>query len=44
MAYLVGHWTEITELLSIIKRLREFEGNIGYSGKVSKQTETVQRL
>ena len=37
MAYLVGHWTEITELLSIIKRLREFEGNIGYSGKVSKQ-------
>ena len=44
MNYLVSHWTEITELLSIIKRLKEFEANIGYSGAASQSTETVQKL
>ena len=29
-AYFVNQWTQVTELLSIIKRLREFEVNIGY--------------
>ncbi len=31
-AYLVQNWLGITKFLSIIKRLREFERNIGYSG------------
>ena len=33
VAYLIRSWTTITELLSVIKRLREFERNIGYGGK-----------
>ena len=31
-SYLIRSWTTITELMSIVKRLREFEHNIGYGG------------
>ncbi|MCH9705179.1 MAG: putative transporter [Proteobacteria bacterium] len=31
LAYFVDHWTTVTELMSVVKRLREFEHNIGYS-------------
>ena len=30
LAYFVNNWTTVTELLSVVKRLREFERNIGY--------------
>ena len=42
LAYFVDRWVDVTELLSIIKRLREFEGNIGYDGKTPISTESVQ--
>lgn len=42
LAYFVDRWVDVTELLSIIKRLREFEGNIGYNGKTPISTEGVQ--
>ena len=32
MSYFVNNWTTVTELMSVVKRLREFERNIGYSG------------
>lgn len=32
LSYFVDNWTTVTELMSVIKRLREFERNIGYSG------------
>lgn len=32
MKYFVDNWTTITELMSVVKRLREFERNIGYAG------------
>ena len=27
-SYLIDHWTEITKFISVIKRLREFEGHL----------------
>ena len=42
LAYFVDRWVDVTELLSIIKRLREFEGNVGYDGKKPISTEEVQ--
>ena len=42
-AYLVKSWTTVTELLSVIKRLREFERNIGYAAGEA-QTESVQAI
>lgn len=47
LKYFVDNWTTVTELLSVIKRLREFERNIGYAeGGADKlpAVETVQRL
>lgn len=32
LTYFVDNWTTVTELMSVIKRLREFERNIGYTG------------
>ena len=37
-AYFVNNWTQVTELLSVIRRLREFERNIGYSGVPLEET------
>ena len=43
LAYFVDNWTTVTELLSVIKRLREFEHNIGMNtGKAP--AEEVQTL
>ena len=42
LAYFVDRWVDVTELLSIIKRLREFEGNIGYGKSAAADVETVQ--
>ena len=42
LAFFVDRWLEVTELLSIIKRLREFEGNIGYGKSAAADVETVQ--
>lgn len=44
LAYLVDNWTTVTELLSVIKRLREFERNIGYAGKPLPEVESVQGI
>ena len=30
LAYFVDNWTTVTELMSVVKRLREFERNIGF--------------
>ena len=32
LAYFIDNWTTVTELLSVIRRLREFERSIGYAG------------
>lgn len=46
LAYFVQNWTTVTELMSVVKRLREFERNIGYSGTPSAETKTepVQKI
>lgn len=47
LTYFVDNWTTVTELLSVIKRLREFERNIGYAGKAQPDlvsAESVQKL
>ena len=43
-SYLIRHWVTITSLLSVIKRLREFERNISYSQnkRISRQMKPVQ--
>ena len=33
LTYFVDNWTTVTELMSVVKRLREFERNIGFGGK-----------
>ena len=33
LSYFVDNWTTVTELMSVIKRLREFERNIGFGGQ-----------
>ena len=45
-AYFVDNWIQVTELLSIIKRLREFERAIGYGGKTpsTEGLEGVQEI
>ena len=43
LAYFVDNWTTVTELMSVVKRLREFERNIGYSGKpLDSPAEEIQ--
>lgn len=44
LTYFVDNWTTVTELMSVIKRLREFEHNIGYAGGAAPMTENVQKL
>ena len=44
LAYFVNNWTTVTELMSIVKRLREFERNIGYTGGASVESESVQKI
>ena len=44
LTYFVDNWTTVTELLSVIKRLREFERNIGYAGKPLTEAESAQLL
>ncbi|AMO57064.1 hypothetical protein GZ77_00930 [Endozoicomonas montiporae] len=39
LSYFTENWSTVTELLSIIKRLREFEVNIGFN-----QAQTIQDL
>jgi peptide/bleomycin uptake transporter len=44
-SFFVRSWTTVTELLSVIKRLREFERNIGYAGGgAPAQAEAVQAI
>ena len=33
LSYFVDNWTTVTELMSVVKRLREFERNIGFGGR-----------
>ena len=33
LSYFVDNWTTVTELMSVVKRLREFERNIGFGGQ-----------
>lgn len=40
-SYLIRSWTTITELRSIIKRLQEFESNIGYRKKKYNLASTI---
>ena len=42
LAYFVNNWTTVTELMSVIKRLREFERNIGYSGDTPDPSAEVE--
>ena len=43
MSYFVDNWTTVTELMSVIKRLREFERNIGFGGQTAPtDAEAVQ--
>jgi peptide/bleomycin uptake transporter len=44
LTYFVDNWTTVTELMSIVKRLREFERNIGYTGKPPENAEPVQTI
>ena len=43
LAYFVNNWTTVTELMSVIKRLREFERNVGYSSGPAS-AEAAQKL
>ena len=43
LSYFVDNWTTVTELMSVIKRLREFERNIGFGGQTAPtDAEAVQ--
>ena len=42
LKYFVDNWTTVTELMSVVKRLREFERNIGYSGEKNTAVEPVE--
>lgn len=46
LSYFVDHWTTVTELMSVVRRLREFERNIGYSsgGAVDREALAVQEI
>ena len=45
LSYFVDNWTTVTELMSVIKRLREFEVNIGYrEAPIKIATEDAQKL
>ena len=44
LTYFVDNWTTVTELMSVIKRLREFERNIGYSTGKQSGVELAQKL
>ena len=46
LSYFVDNWTTVTELMSVVKRLREFERNIGYGGKTptAADAEEVQTV
>ena len=44
LTYFVDNWTTVTELLSVIKRLREFERNIGYNDKPLGKIESPQPI
>ena len=47
LAYFVDNWTTVTELMSVVKRLREFERNIGFGKHVpgsAGAAESVQEL
>lgn len=43
-SYFIRSWTTVTELLSVIKRLREFEIAIGYRKGPFQTAEDVQRV
>lgn len=40
LSYFVKNWTTVTELMSVVKRLREFERNIGFGGQAPTPAET----
>ena len=42
LSYFVDNWTTVTELMSVIKRLREFERNIGFGGQTATTTEAEE--
>lgn len=44
LKYFVDNWTTVTELMSVIKRLREFERNIGYAGGGGVAVEPAQKI
>ncbi|MGU9951287.1 MAG: putative transporter [Gammaproteobacteria bacterium WSBS_2016_MAG_OTU1] len=44
LTYFVDNWTTVTELMSVVKRLREFERNIGYSSGGKPAAEMVQKI
>ncbi len=44
LAYFVDNWTTVTELMSVVKRLREFEQNIGYAKGGAPVVEGAQKL
>lgn len=43
-SYFIRGWTTITEMLSVVKRLREFELAIGYSSTGRQTSEAVQQI
>ena len=44
LSYFTDNWATVTELLSIIKRLREFEINIGFGDQSPQQSLSVGEL
>ena len=44
LAYFVNQWTTVTELISVVRRLREFERNIGYAKGKPVDAEGVQKI
>ena len=44
LTYFVDNWTTVTELMSVVKRLREFERNIGYTKGKPSEVESAQQL
>ena len=44
LSYFVDNWTTVTELMSVVKRLREFEHNIGYAKGGKPAAESAQKL
>ena len=42
LSYFVDNWTTVTELMSVVKRLREFERNIGFGGQTPPSDAEIE--